>query len=204
MPDKKSNGDIPADTAKESRAEDTVPGKDPKEPAKGQVAAQGHASTPDGDASKSVEDLLEEERQKTQYYQDKLKYALADYQNLSRKTQSDIESGISAKMDEIMLEFLEIYDNFGRARNAFFERKADVDGLDSILKNMDSLLTKYGIKPIDALGKMFDPNMHEAIAIAHDPGLDDGTITKEIRKGYISHDRIIRPALVERSKTEVN
>ena len=72
--------------------------------------------------------------------------------------------------------------------------------LDSILKNMDSLLEKYHIKEIDALGEIFNPNFHEAISIISDPDLDDNTITKELRKGYISHERVIRPTLVEISK----
>ena len=65
---------------------------------------------------------------------------------------------------------------------------------------MDSLLKKYHIEPIDALGEIFNPNFHEAISIINDADLDDNTITKEIRKGYISHERVIRPTLVEISK----
>ena len=65
---------------------------------------------------------------------------------------------------------------------------------------MNSLLKKYTIIAIDALGEIFDPNFHEAISIITDPDLDENTITKEIRKGYISHERVIRPTLVEISK----
>ena len=67
---------------------------------------------------------------------------------------------------------------------------------------MNSLLEKYQIKSIDALGEIFDPNFHEAISIIVDSDLDDNTITKEIRKGYISQNRIIRPTLVEISKKD--
>ena len=96
--------------------------------------------------------LLELEQQKVSQFEEKLKHVLADFQNLSRKTQSDIEHVI----------------------------------------------------PIEALGEIFDPNFHEAISIISDPTLDDNTITKEIRKGYISHERIISPTLVEISKKEDN
>ena len=65
---------------------------------------------------------------------------------------------------------------------------------------MNSLLKKYHVTSIDALGEIFDPNFHEAISIITDSDLDDDTITKEIRKGYISHERVIRPTLVEISK----
>ena len=146
--------------------------------------------------------LLDLEKQKVILLEsdEKLKHVLADFQNLSRKTQSDIENGINAKIDEFVLDFLKIYDDFVRAKEVFSENKINTDGLDSILKNMDSLLKKYHVIPIDALGEIFDPNSHEAISIITDPDLDDNTITKEIRKGYISQKRVIRPTLVEISK----
>ena len=148
--------------------------------------------------------LLELEKQKVSQYEEKLKHVLADFQNLSRKTQSDIENGVNSKINEFMLDFIKIYDDFIRAKEVISESKINADGLNSILKNMESLMQKYNVTPIEALGEIFDPNLHEAISIISDPSLDDNTITKEIRKGYISHERIIRPTLVEISKKEDN
>ena len=157
--------------------------------------------------SKSLESPIDElttqlelEKQRSSEYEEKLKLVLADFQNLSRKTQTDIENGVNSKINEFALDFLQIYDDFVRAKEVFSESKINSDGLDSILKNMDSLLQKYHIKQIDALGEIFDPNFHEAISIITDPALDDNTITKELRKGYVSHERVIRPTLVEISK----
>ena len=149
-----------------------------------------------------LENLLEKEKQKVQDCEEKIKHVLADYQNLNRKTQSDIEKGVNTKIDEFMLDFLKIYDDFIRAKQVFTESKINTEGLDSILKNMGSLLAKYNVTPIDALGEIFDPNFHEAISIITDSELDDNTITKELRKGYISHKRVIRPTLVEISKKQ--
>ena len=164
-------------------------------------------SNDSSEESKSIEinieelsKLLELEKQKVSEHEEKLKHVLADFQNLNRKTQSDIENGVNTKVDEFILDFLKIYDDFIRAKEVFSESKINSDGLDSILKNMNSLLKKYHVTPIDALGEIFDPNFHEAISIITDPDLDDDTITKEIRKGYISHERVIRPTLVEISK----
>jgi molecular chaperone GrpE len=150
--------------------------------------------------SEDISKLLEIEKQKSFEYEKKLKLVLADFQNLTRKTQSDIENGVNSKINQFALDFLKIYDDFIRAKEVFSESKINSEGLDSILKNMDSLLQKYHIEPIDALGEIFDPNFHEAISIINDPELDDGTITKEIRKGYISHKAVIRPTLVEITK----
>ena len=165
---------------------------------------QNDEQTPESESSDTVQEnfseLLDAEKQKTSECEEKLKHILADFQNLTRKTQSDIENGVNAKVDEFLLDFLKIYDDFVRARDVFSENKINTEGLDSILKNMDSLLKKYDVAPIDALGEIFDPNLHEAISVITDANLDDNTITKEIRKGYISQNRIIRPTLVEISK----
>lgn len=162
----------------------------------------------ESESSDSVEEnsskLLDAEKQKTSECEEKLKHILADFQNLTRKTQSDIENGVNAKVDEFLLDFLKIYDDFIRAKDVFSENKINTEGLDSILKNMDSLLKKYDVTSIDALGEIFDPNLHEAISVITDADLDDNTITKEIRKGYISQKRIIRPTLVEISKKDDN
>jgi molecular chaperone GrpE len=157
-------------------------------------------STVENLTTDQLENLLEKEKQKVHDYEKKIKHVLADYQNLNRKTQSDIEKGVNTKIDEFVLDFLKIYDDFIRAKQVFAENKIDTEGLDSILKNMDSLLAKYNVIPIDAVGEIFDPNFHEAISIITDSQLDDNTITKELRKGYISHKRVIRPTLVEISK----
>ena len=156
----------------------------------------------DDDKSEDLSKLLELEKQKTLQFEEKLKHVLADFQNLSKKTQNDIETGVNSKINEFILDFLKIYDDFIRAKEVISESKINADGLNSILKNMESLMEKYNVKPIDALGEIFDPNFHEAISIISDPSLDDNTITKEIRKGYISHEKILRPTLVEISKKE--
>jgi molecular chaperone GrpE len=152
--------------------------------------------------SEDLSKLLELEKQKSSQFEEKLKHVLADFQNLSRKTQNDIEVGVNSKINEFMLDFLKIYDDFQRAKDVLSESKINADGLNSILKNMESLMEKYNVEPIDALGEIFDPNFHEAISIVSDSTLNDNTITKEIRKGYISQKKILRPTLVEISKKE--
>jgi molecular chaperone GrpE len=151
--------------------------------------------------------LIEELKQKIEELQqnlasteDKLKRSLADFLNLERKTRTDIENGIKEKLDKFFLDFLPIHDDLIRAKEIFKKENPNVQGLDSVLKNIDSLLSEYCITPINALGEIFDPNLHETISIIEDDNLDENTITKEIRKGYISHKRTLRPTLVEISK----
>ena len=144
--------------------------------------------------------LLEKNKNNLTICEERLKRSLADYQNLERKTKSDIENGVNIKIDKFMVSFLQIYDDLVRAKNVLVNEKINVEGLEGILRNMDSLLEQYDMVPINALGEIFNPNLHEAISVIEDETLDEDTITKEIRKGYISHNRVIRPSIVEISK----
>ncbi len=143
---------------------------------------------------------LESTKQNLLEYEEKLKHSLADFQNLQRKTQSDIENGINLKIDKLILKFLTIYDDLILAKKVLADEKIDISGLESIVKNMNSLLSEYNVVPINALGEIFNPNLHEAVSVVEDSSLNEGTITKEIRKGYISGNRMIRPTIVEISK----
>ncbi|MBM3904270.1 MAG: nucleotide exchange factor GrpE [Thaumarchaeota archaeon] len=143
---------------------------------------------------------IEQLKQSLNNCEDKLKRSLADYINLERKTKSDIQNGIAEKLDKFIIQFLTIYDDLVRAKEILKKENPEAQGLDGILKNIDSLLESYGVTPINALGEIFDPNLHEAIAVINDNSLDDNTITKELRKGYISRNRTLRPTLVEIAK----
>ena len=212
MSDENNSNEIPVDVNSEdiiepkSTSEDIIEPKSTSEDIIEPKSTSEESELTDNieKASENPSSLLELEKQKVTQFEEKLKHVLADFQNLSRKTQSDIEHGVNSKINEFMLDFIKIYDDFIRAKEVISESKINADGLNSILKNMESLMQKYNVTPIEALGEIFDPNFHEAISIISDPTLDDNTITKEIRKGYISHERIIRPTLVEISKKEDN
>ena len=143
---------------------------------------------------------LEQEKEKVSSYEKKIQYLLADFENLKKRSEIDIQIRVNSITDEIVLKFLGIYDDFVRARDALSKQGIDTEGLDAILKNMDTFLVEFGVRSIEAVGEIFDPKLHEAISVKQDPALDDNTITAELRKGYILKDRVIRPSLVEISK----
>lgn len=146
---------------------------------------------------------LEEEKKKTIMQEKKIQYLLADFENLKKRAEQDVQNKVDSITDSMILKFLSIYDDFIRARDALSRQNVNTDGLDAILKNMNSFLAEYGVRPIEALGEVFDPRSHEAISIKEDSALDDNTIIAELRKGYILKDRVIRPSLVEISKKHI-
>ena len=150
-----------------------------------------------------LKSILDKEKETVASYEKKLQYLLADFENLKKRTESDVQTRVNSMLTEIMLKFLSIYDDFVRAKDVLGKQHVNTDGLDGILKNMNSFLSEYDVTPIDVIGEIFDPKLHEAIAVKEDASLDNDTITKEIRKGYILHNRVIRPSLVEISKTKL-
>ena len=158
---------------------------------------------PRNDEIESVETIkiqLEQEKEKVSSYEKKIQYLLADFENLKKRSEIDIQNRVNSITDGIVLKFLGIYDDFVRARDALSKQATNTEGLDAILKNMDTFLVEFGVQPIEAVGEIFDPKLHEAISVKEDPTLDDNTIIAEFRKGYILKDRVIRPSLVEISK----
>ena len=143
---------------------------------------------------------LQHEKEKVASLEKKIQYLLADFDNLKKRSELDIQNRVNSIIDELILKFLTIYDDFIRAKDALSKQGANIQGLEAIVKNMDLFLVDQGIKSIDCIGEIFDPKLHEAISIKEDPSLEDNTITTELRKGYILKDRIIRPSLVEISK----
>lgn len=163
----------------------------------------GDSAEEKGQETENIEEIknrLEREKEKVASQEKKIQYLLADFENLKKRTESDVQNKVSSITDDLILKFLSIYDDFIRARDALSKQNVNVDGLDAILKNMNSFLSEYGVRPIEALGEVFDPRLHEAISVKDDSSLDDDTITAELRKGYILKDRVIRPSLVEISK----
>jgi len=167
----------------------------------------GEKNTEENSVHKSQLDelkkLLEKEKQNTNEYVEKWKRALADYQNLNKRSDLDITNKVTNEINKIMLNFLIVYEDLIRAKNVLVDDQKDTEGLGAIIKNMDSIFNEYNIKVIDAIGQTFNPNLHEAVSIVEDENLDDDTIKEEITKGYISGNNVIKPSKVIVSKKSI-
>ena len=145
-------------------------------------------------------DNFEELKQENLALKEKWQRALADYQNLERRSHDEITQRVSTKTNNLLLNFIDIYEDFIRAENSLSNENIDTSGLVAVRKNMESLLAENNIKPIDAIGEIFDPQKHEAVSMVEDDSLDEGTITQEVAKGYITEKGILKPSKVIVSK----
>jgi len=151
-------------------------------------------------SSESEDEIIKTYEKKLSDYDEKLQRALADYQNLERRTQVEISQRVSSRTNNLLLNFINIYEDFIRAENSLSKDKINTDGIQAVIKNMENLLSENNIKPIDAIGEIFDPQIHEAVSIVIDNTLDEGTITHEVSKGYLSGKAILKPSKVIVSK----
>ena len=133
--------------------------------------------------------LLEKEKQKSLRL-------LADYQNLEKQ----MIDRINSRGDKIILDFLTVYEDFIRTKDAYEKEGGNVDNLNGIIKNMESILGNYDVKPIESEGKKFDPKLHEVVQEIEDNDHEEGTIVKEIAKGYIIRGEVMKYSKVCVSK----
>jgi molecular chaperone GrpE len=152
----------------------------------------------------SVKNELRKAKESSESSLNKMRYLMADFDNYRKQMEKQLASKAESIKAELLLKFLNIRDDYLRALSVARQSKSEqvvvIEGLEGILKNIDSLLASEGVREIEAVGTPFDPNVHDAIAYSALDDLAENTVTAEIRKGYMLNGRVLRPSLVEISK----
>ncbi len=137
-------------------------------------------------------------------YEELLKRKQADFENYRKRVQREIEENKKFANVEIILDIIGVLDDFERAiDSAKSSRDFDtlLEGIVMIENQLRGILEKkYGVKRIEAVGKEFDPNLHDAIMMEESDEYEEDTVVEDFQKGYIMHDRIIRPSKVKVAK----
>jgi molecular chaperone GrpE len=150
-----------------------------------------------------VKDELRMARESSESSLSKLKYLMADFDNYRKQMEKQAASKVESAKAELLLKFLNIRDDYLRAISVAKQAKSEpvvIEGLEGMLKNIDSLLSSEGVREIETIGTPFDPKVHDAIAHSIRDDLEEDMVTAEIRKGYVLNGRVLRPSLVEISK----
>jgi molecular chaperone GrpE len=153
----------------------------------------------------SVKNELRKAKESSESSLNKMRYLMADFDNYRKQMEKQLASKAESIKAELLLKFLNIRDDYLRALSVARQSKSEqggvvIEGLEGILKNIDSLLASEGVREIEAVGTPFDPNVHDAIAYSARDDLAENTVTAEVRKGYMLNGRVLRPSLVEISK----
>ena len=133
----------------------------------------------------------------------RMKYLMADFDNYRKQMEKQLAGRIETIKAELLLKFVNVRDDYIRALSVARQSKSEpvvIEGLEGILKNIDSLLASEGVIEIESVGTPFDPNIHDAIAYTEKSDAPENTVTSEIRRGYMFNTKVLRPTLVEISK----
>jgi molecular chaperone GrpE len=151
----------------------------------------------------SVKEELYKARESSDNNLNRLKYMMADVDNYRKQMEKQIASKIESSRAELLMKFLNIRDDYSRALEIAKQSKSEtvvIEGLEAILKNLDSVLKSEGVMEIETIGTPFDPNIHDAISFSYQDNVSENAVTGEIRKGYMLNNKVLRPSLVEISK----
>jgi len=124
----------------------------------------------------------------------------ADFDNFRRRTRLDQEAGEKYRAQKLITDLLPALDNFERAMKVEADNeqtKVLLQGMDMVYRGMMDALKKEGVESIEAVGKDFDPHLHQAVMQGEDENFGSNIVTDEFQKGYLLKDRVIRPSMVK-------
>ncbi len=132
----------------------------------------------------------------------------ADFDNTRKRLEKEKQDFIKFANEGLIAELLNVLDDLERAVDLTESKHQDLPaflkGIEMILAHLYEMLKEYGVKPIEAQDKIFDPNFHEALMQIENNDLPEHTIVEELQKGYLLNDRVIRTSKVKVSKKPEN
>jgi molecular chaperone GrpE len=140
-----------------------------------------------------LEKLVDEHQQRTLRTQ-------ADFDNFRKRTQKEKEELASYASMKLVTQLLPVIDNFERAISASKESgdfESFSKGVDMIFRQLGQLLEQEGVKPIEAVGHPFNPEVHQAVMQVESDEHEEGIVVEELQKGYLMKEKVLRPAMVK-------
>jgi len=176
--------------AKEKEAADTSATKEDKNDAEANPAVEKE------DKKKEKKNPLQE---KIDELNDKVLRQMAEFENFRKRTDKEKSQQFDLGQSNVLEKLLPIVDNFERGLAAVPEDEKEgafADGMNKIYKQLIKQLEDLGVTPIEAVGKEFDPNLHNAVMQVESQEYESGIVAQELQKGYMFHDSVLRHSMV--------
>lgn len=177
------------ETSAEDNAGEAPEGEDPKTWAEKRAAKKQAKQDKKADAAK----------EKIAELEDRVKRQLAEFENFRNRTEKEKQAMFETGAKSVIEKILPIIDNFERGLATVPEgQQGDgfVEVMNKIYKQMMTELENIGVKPIEAVGCEFDPNLHNAVMQVENEELESGTVAQELQKGYTYRDSVVRHSMV--------
>ena len=131
--------------------------------------------------------------------QDKVMRQMAEFENFRKRSEKEKSAMFETGAKSVIEKILPVVDNFERGLATVPEDEKDapfVDGMNKVYRQLLTELENLGVKPIEAVGKEFDPNFHNAVMQVENDELEPGTVAQELLKGYMYRDTVVRHSMV--------
>lgn len=138
--------------------------------------------------------------EKIEELNDRLLRNMAEFENFRNRSEKEKAAKFDMGAKNVVEKVLPIVDNFERGLAAVPEEEKDnafVKGMEAVYKQFTTVLEEIGVTPIEAVGKEFDPNLHNAVMAVDDDSLESGTVAEEMQKGYMYKESVVRHSMVK-------
>lgn len=149
---------------------------------------------------KKLEEALNEERKKSNEYLNRLMYLQADFENYRKRMEKEIRETAQISNEKLIVNLLNVMDELELALRSGREtenKQALLEGVEMTLKKMYVALGQEGLAKIEAVGKSFDPKLHEVVMKVPAKEHEENMVVEEVRAGYTLRDKVIRPSMVK-------
>ena len=170
-------------------------------------AEETEAKTKESEEDKKSEKKLfgkknkkDKKDEKIEELTDRLTRQMAEFDNFRKRTDKEKSQMYEVGAKDIIEKILPVVDNFERGLDAVKEEEKDdpfVQGMEKVYKHLMTTLEEIEVKPIEAVGKEFDPNLHNAVMHVEDENFGENIVAEEFQKGYTYRDSIVRHSMVK-------
>ena len=181
---------------KEKELEQETPADETEEIAEEIIEEDAAEELPEEEAGESLEDKIKALEEAAAADKDKYLRLLAEYDNFRKRSIQEKLNAFSDATAKAALEVISVIDNFERAMAAECSDENYKKGVEMIYGQFLEVIKKLGVEEIDALGKEFDPNLHNAVSQVEDENFGENTVSQVYQKGYKLGDKVIRCAMV--------
>ena len=179
----------------EDRAESADNNAESSEPNENSETAENSEAAENG-----ADEALAKAEAKADEMSEKYLRLLAEFQNYKKRTVKEKEDACAYGTEKLMVELLKVLDNFERALETTCADENYAKGMELIFRQLQDTLQKAGLEEIEALGKEFDPNFHNAVTTEENPDYESGQVSGVLQKGYTLNKKVIRPSMVKVNK----
>jgi molecular chaperone GrpE len=166
--------------------------------------AEGAVSEETPPETEDLETRLAQKTQEAQEYYDRLLRLAAELENVKKRQEREMAEWRQYAHESLVKELLPILDNLERALEHGRQAGAPeplMEGLDLVVQDFLKVLSRFGVTPVESLGGPFNPAYHHAVMEEEAPELEDKTVLRELQKGYLLQNRLLRPAMVVVSRS---